>query len=390
MTEHKPVSDLGRPVAVLDRSALSRAVALATLTVDKKNHIPVLSNLRLKGEGESLVVIGTDMDNEIYVPVAGAADSRLDITVPAHMLKDILSKAKDSELASLDDASTDDVSLCGVDLGGVKFKLNAIPATDFPVMAPVGSEHKTTDFEVEADVLTDILSKIEFAMSSEETRYYLNGIFLHSPERSGKLRAVATDGHRLAVMEVDAPEGCGGWPGAIVPRKTVGLLLDILKVARKLPGGAGPVTVMAEPGRVAFCVGDITLTSKLVDGTFPDYERVIPRAGDGAVIAVKPLVDAVTQVTLISSQRNKSVKLEFGYDRLSLSCRDDNGTSETVIPCESAAILEIGFNSLYLKELMGEMEGDSALVSLTDSGSPAVWTDPADARFKAVLMPMRV
>lgn len=391
MTEHKPVSELTRPVAVLDRSALARAVALATLTVDKKNHIPVLSNLRLKGEGESLVVIGTDMDNEIHVPVAGAADSRLDVTVPAHMLKDILSKAKDSELASLEDATLPDgETRCGVDLGGVKFKLNAIPAADFPAMAPVGSEHKTTDFEVEPEVLADLFSKVKFCQSTEETRYYLNGVFFHSPERSGKLRAVATDGHRLAVMEVEAPAGSSGFAGAIVPRKAVGLLLDILKVARKLPGGPGPVTVSFEPGRIAFCVGHVTLTSKLVDGTFPEYERVIPRYGHTATVSVKKLEEAVAQVAIISQEKGKAVKLDFTSDRLTVSQQNpDTGFSETTIPCLADEPLHIGFNSRYLLDMLGHIAGDSMLMTLTDASSPAVIRDPADPRFMAVLMPMR-
>lgn len=393
MTEHKPVSEMTRPVAVLDRGSLAVAVALATLTVERKNHIPVLGNLRLKGSGESLAVIGTDMDNEIHVPVPGAADSRLDITVPAHMLKDILSKAKDSEMASLEDATLPDgETRCGVDLGGVQFKLNAISATDFPVTFPVGTDHKTTDFEIDAGVLTEMLSKVRFAVSTEETRHYLNGIFLHHSQYSNGLRAVATDGHRLGIMEVEAPAGSAGLTGAIIPRKAVGLLLDIIKVQRKAAGGKlPPVTVSVEPGRIAFCVDSVTLTSKLVDGTFPDYERVIPRSGDAASVPVKAMKEAVTQVCLIGNTKGQSVKLDFSADRLHLSCRDaDNGTSETAILCGSAAVLEIGFNARYLLDVLDEMESGDAFVTLTDSGNPAVWTDPADARFKAVLMPMRV
>lgn len=391
MTAHIPVSDMTRPVAVLDRSSLARAVALATLTVDRKNTIPILSNLRLRGDGESLSVIGTDLDCEIIARVAGAADSRLDVTVPAHMLKDILGKAKDSELASLDDASTDESYRCGVDLGGVKFNLNSLPATDYPEMEAVGSDCKTTDFEVEPDVLVDLFSKVKFCQSTEETRYYLNGVFFHSPERSGKLRTVATDGHRMAVMEVEAPAGSADFSGAIVPRRAVGILLDILKVMRKPPGILGPVTVSVEPRRIAFCIGSVRLTSKLIDGTFPDYERVVPRHGDKATVAVKSLVDAVTQVSLISPEKGKAVKLDFTGTGLTVSQHNaDTGFSETTISCESEKPLTIGFNSRYLLDVAGHIGAESMYLSLNDAGSPMVVFDPADARFKAVLMPMRI
>jgi len=388
MTEHLPVSEISRPVAVLDRAGLARAVALAAMAADRKSAIPILSNLRLRGYGGALEVIGTDCDLEISVMVEGPADARLDLTVPAHMLKDILTKAKDSALASLDDASNDDVFRCGVDLGGVKFKLNAIPATDFPVLDPVSYGHS---FQVDADTVNDLLGKTSFAISTEETRYYLNGIHLHSLDRLGVFRAVSTDGHRLAMMEIPAPEGSLGMPGVILPRRAVGLLIDAIKLLGKGKETLPMVRVEIASDRARFTIGGFTLTSKLVDGSFPDYERVVPRSGDMANIDVKEAKDAISQISLISGNpKGQTVKFSFARDRLVLSCRDDdNGTSEAVVPCGSAATLEIGFAARYLIDILAEISAGHVFMWLTDSGSPAVFTDPCDPRFKAVLMPKR-
>jgi DNA polymerase-3 subunit beta len=392
-----------RPVAVLDRAAFAQALAIVALAVERKNTIPVLSNLRLQGTGESLVLTGTDLDSEITFTLPGAADSRLAITAPAHMLSDILKKAKASELASMDHAADFDRDSCSlaVDMGGVRFSLNAIPAEDFPVMpAAVGAS-----FSLPMAELLTAIERCRFAVSTEETRYYLNGIYFHPrrAERGGPVtfRAVATDGHRLAYFDMtggpingrafgQAFKAAGGF---IVPRlalEKVTKAAGILAKAKALPESVA-VTVGRNMIRLAF--GPVQITAKLIDGTFPDYMRVVPRYNENvSTFAVKDMAEAVTQVSLISAEKGRAVRLDVRPDSICLTVNNPgNGRAETTIPATLAGEpLEIGFNARYLTDLLAEITGETVTAAFSDAGSPAVFSDPADSRFAAVLMPMRV
>lgn len=384
-----------RPVAVLERAALAHAVNIVTLAIERKNTIPILSNLCLTGDGESLTVKGTDLDIEIAVRVPGAADSRMAITVPAHMLKDILAKARDSELASIDHppaapTGKDKTYRAAIDMGGVRFNLSALPYDDFPHLTAEFSH----SFTIAADELAAMFDRTKFAISTEETRYYLNGVYLHHV-REG-LRATATDGHRLAMMTTAAPEGSEGMPGVIVPRKMIGLVLTVLKAAGKA-GGKGyslpPISVQVSASRIRFTIGEIVMTSKLIDGTFPDYQRVIPRHNDKvASLDVAAFGEAVEQVSLIHGKEGRAVKLAFSEARLTLTATNaDAGTAEmTIAVGYGAESLDIGFNARYIRDVLANLAGESVTMHLNDAGSPTVLNDPADSRFTAVLMPMRV
>jgi DNA polymerase-3 subunit beta len=244
-------------------------------------------------------------------------------------------------------------------------------------------------FTLAAADLKRLINKTQFAISTEETRYYLNGIYLHTAG-SGKnlaLRAVATDGHRLAQVDLPAPAGAEGMPSIIVPRKTVG------EIQRLIEDIDGDVTVELSQAKIRFTVGSVVLTSKLIDGTFPDYGRVIPHANDKLLeVERRDFEQAVDRVSTVSSERGRAVKLSIAPGKLTLSVTNpDSGsaTEELEIVYEADPI-DIGFNSRYLLDIASQIDGDTAVLKLADPGSPTLIEDKASKDALYVLMPMRV
>ena len=223
----------------------------------------------------------------------------------------------------------------------------------------------------------------------KRTRYYLNGIYLHAADHGGGkvLRAVATDGHRLAQLDVDCPAGAEGMPGIIVPRKTVHELHRLIESTDAV------ISVGVSAAKVRFEIGPITLTSKLIDGTFPDYQRVIPQSNDKSMkVSNASFMSAVDRVATIASERGRAVKLAITPEKLILSVSNPDGGSAT----EELAIdyaannIEIGFNHRYLLDISGQIESDTLQFLLADPGSPTMVKDAGDDRALYVLMPMRV
>jgi len=234
-----------------------------------------------------------------------------------------------------------------------------------------------------------LIDRTQFAISTEETRYYLNGIFLHTIESAGalKLRAVATDGHRLARADVEAPSGSEGMPGIIIPRKTVGELQKLVDNPELI------VTVEVSDAKIRLTIGEIVMTSKLIDGTFPDYQRVIPQANDKEMrVDCQSFAQAVDRVSTISSERGRAVKLALNEGHLTLTVNNPDSGSAT----EEVAVgydndpMEIGFNAKYLLDITAQLSGDDAIFLLADAGSPTLVRDTAGDDALYVLMPMRV
>lgn len=239
-----------------------------------------------------------------------------------------------------------------------------------------------------ADLIA-LIDRTKFAISTEETHYYLNGIYLHAARSGGVnvLRAVATDGHRLARVEVPLPEGAGDMPGVIVPRKTV------LELRKLIEEASSDMTVSLSASKIRFAFGDAVLSSKLIDGTFPDYERVIPIDNDRILeVEKKAFADAVDRVSAISTEKSRAIKVlvDKGTATLSASSPEAGTAVEEVEASYQSPPLEIGFNSRYLLEILGQLEGDAARFALADANSPTVIREVADASAIYVLMPMRV
>jgi DNA polymerase-3 subunit beta len=236
--------------------------------------------------------------------------------------------------------------------------------------------------------LRQIIDKTRFAISTEETRYYLNGIYVHvSDEAQPVLKAAATDGHRLARVTVPRPDGAQGMPGVIIPRKCVGELRKLLDEVD------GTVQVSLSESKVRFGLGNAVLTSKLIDGTFPDYSRVIPTANDKLLrIDPRGFEEGVDRVSTIASERTRAVKMALDRDRVTLSVTSpENGTAAEEVPADYGAdSFEIGFNARYLMDILGQIEGDTMEVHLADAAAPTLLRENDKAPALYVLMPMRV
>ena len=369
---------------VIERGELLRALGHVTSVVERRTTIPILSNVFLKASNGMLHLKATDLEREVVEQIAARVENPGAVTVPAHLLHDIVRKLPDgSEIEIKRDPEKERLTIHS---GQSQFALQTLAAEDFPDLS--GGEFPHT-FELAAHDLKKLIDKTRFAISTEETRYYLNGIYLH-PVTTGPepvLRAVATDGHRLAQMDMPLPEGAAGMPGVIVPRKTVH------ELRRLLEADEHNCTVSVSPAKVRFHIGNVILVSKLIDGTFPDYGRVIPQNNDKELrVSKAEFISAVDRVSTIASDRGRAVKLAITGERLTLSVNNPEGGSAT----EDLAVeygstpIEIGFNARYLLEIAGQLESDTAQLKLADSGSPTIVRDGNDANALYVLMPMRV
>lgn len=371
---------------VIERGELLKSLSHVTSVVERRTTIPILSNVLLQASSTGIRFNATDLEREVIEQTSADVSQEGAVTVPAHLLHDIVRKLPDgAQVQIIRDGEHERVTLSS---GQSRFALQSLPAEDFPDLAAGEMSH---EFTIAAHDLKRLIEKTRFAISTEETRYYLNGIYLHAAAgeegRQPRLRAVATDGHRLAHVELDCPEGAAGMPGVIVPRKTVH------ELHRLLEDGASEVRVGISDTKVRFEIGAITLTSKLIDGTFPDYGRVIPKNNDKELrVSNAEFISAVDRVSTIASERGRAVKLAIEGEKLTLSVNNPEGGSATeeVDVAYSAEPLEIGFNARYLLDIANQLESDQAIFRLADPGSPTMVQDSEDDSALYVLMPMRV
>ena len=370
----------------IERSTLMKALGHVQSVVERRNTIPILSNVLLSASDAGAVTFSaTDLDMEIVDETAAQVSSPGQITAPAHTLYEIVRKLPDGAEVELRCAGED--PRLSISAGRSRFNLPVLPAGDFPVMSSDGLSSRVS---VAADALARLIDKTRFAISTEETRYYLNGLYLHTVMEDGeaKLRAVATDGHRLALAEMPAPEGAVGLPGVIVPRKTI-------QEARRLLEDAGEdVELQISQAKVRFEFGRAAaLTSKVIDGSFPDYGRVIPKDNQKVVTIDNALfAQAVDRVATISAEKSRSVKLAIEPGRMVLTVRNmeaGQGVEELEIDYDGDAF-EIGFNARYLLDVAGQIEGEIAEFRFADPASPTLVLDPTDRGVQYVLMPLRV
>ena len=369
---------------VIERGELLRALGHVTSVVERRTTIPILSNVLLKAKDNKLSFKATDLEREVVEAVGADVGQPGAVTVPAHILHDIVRKLPDgSEVEIKTDPEKERLTIAA---GQARFALQTLSPEDFP---DVSAGELTHTFDISAADLKRLIEKTRFAISTEETRYYLNGIYLHTAKSGNAeaLRAVATDGHRLAQVELSLPKGAAGMPGVIVPRKTVH------ELHRLIEASGDNVSVGVSQSKIRFQIGTVTLTSKLIDGTFPDYERVIPQGNDKVLkVPNAEFMSAVDRVSTIASERGRAVKLNIGKDKLVLSVNNPDGgsaTEEIGVDYGSTA-LEIGFNARYLLDIAGQLEGDEASFMLNDPASPTMVRDAGDETALYVLMPMRV
>jgi DNA polymerase-3 subunit beta len=328
------------------------------------------------------------MDLEIVERVPSRIERPGRTTAPAHTLYDIVRKLREGAQIEID--ASGERSAMVLRSGRSTFTLACLPPEDYPVMA---SGDLAYNFTLTAAELRSLVDRTRFAISTEETRYYLNGIYLHTTKNDEVpvIRAVATDGHRLARVEMVMPEGAAGMPGIIVPRKTV------IELRKLVDESEDEIQVSLSETKIRFATGEAALTSKLIDGTFPDYDRVIPSNNDKILeVKCKEFAEAVDRVSTISTEKSRAVKLAIvpGANGGSLAVSatsPENGTAvEEIDATYLAEPIEIGFNSRYLLDITAQIDGEGAQFAMSDSASPTIVRDRADPSALYVLMPMRV
>ena len=373
--------------ATIERATLLRCLSHVQSVVERRNTIPILSNVLIEAStGGAVKVMATDLDLQVVETMSAASVDRPGaITVSAHLLFDIARKLPDGSQVSLETAD----NRMTVKAGRSRFSLPTLPRDDFPVIV---EGDLPTSFEIPARTLAELIDRTRFAISTEETRYYLNGIFLHvSDEDRPVLKAAATDGHRLARYTIERPEGAEGMPDVIVPRKAVAELRKLLEESLD-----GNVLVDLSASKVRFTLGGeggVVLTSKLIDGTFPDYSRVIPTGNDKLLrLDPKSFYDGVDRVATIATEKTRAVKMGLERDKVTLSVTSpDNGTAAEEVSAEySAEGFEIGFNANYLKDILSQIDSDMVELHLADAGAPTLIRKDDKSPALYVLMPMRV
>ncbi|MFD1195053.1 DNA polymerase III subunit beta [Seohaeicola saemankumensis] len=368
----------------IERGTLLKAVSQAQSVVERRNTIPILANVLIEAEGNTVTFRATDLDIEVLDKAPAQVERAGSTTVSAVMLHEIVRKLPDGSLVTLSDDSA--AGRLSVQAGRSHFNLATLPKEDFPVMA---SSDYASNFSAPAGMLRRLFDKSKFAISTEETRYYLNGVYMHvSDGEDGKvLRCVATDGHRLARIDAPLPAGAEGMPGVIVPRKTVGELRKLLD------DDDMQIAVSVSETKVRFATPDITLTSKVIDGTFPDYTRVIPQGNSRRLeVDARDFAAAVDRVATVSSERSRAVKLSLDEDRLVLSVNapDSGAAEEELAVAYGDERLEIGFNAKYLLEIASQVDRENAVFMFNSAGDPTLMREGNDMSAVYVVMPMRV
>ena len=375
----------------VDRAVLLKALAHVQSVVERRNTIPILANVLLDAAEDRLTLTATDMEiavvEEITQGVAVTQPGRC--TAPAATLYEIARRLGDGQRVEFDHAGGD--APLALRSGRYATSLMVLPVDDFPSMTEGKLPHR---FLLPAGALRELVDRTRFAISTEETRYYLNGIYLHVAEGEGGkvLRAVATDGHRLARVEAALPEGAAGIPGVIVPRKTVN---EIRKLAEEASGEDAVIEVRLSDTKIQFRLGPVTLTSKLIDGTFPEYERVIPKGNDKELRVDRALfAQAVDRVAAISSERSRPVKLALSENLLVLTASSpEQGQAREELDSGAvsytSAPLEIGFQARYLKDITDQVQGQ-VVFRFSDGSAPTIVEDEGRKSALYVLMPMRV
>jgi len=365
--------------ATIERATLLKSLSHVQSVVERRNTIPILSNVLIDArEDGSIRLMATDLDLQVDESLPANVAQPGATTVSAHTFFDIVRKLPEGSQVELSAAE----GKMQVNAGRARFNLSTLPRDDFPVIA---EGDLPTRFELPAATLRQIIDKTRFAISSEETRYYLMGIFLHVAD--DQLKAAATDGHRLARVTVAKPDGADVMPDVIIPKKCVTELRKLLDEVE------GTVEVSLSPTKVRFVLGHAVLTSKLIDGTFPDYNRVIPTANDKLLkLDPKSFSAGVDRVATIASEKTRAVKMALDRDRVTLSVTSpESGTATEELPADYAADgMEIGFNASYLLDILGQIEGDSVEVHLADAAAPTLLRENDKSSALYVLMPMRV
>lgn len=366
----------------ISKSAIAKALSNVNGAVEKRNTIPVLLNVKIEAKNGRLNLTATDMDIVIISSGEALISKEGVTTVPAQLFYDIIRKIPD--IADINVESDEDNANIKISYGKSKFSLPCLDPSEFPVLS---EGEMLVNFNIKSSELIKIIDKTRFAIPSDETRYYLNGLFLHSIAVGNniELRGIATDGHRLALASSTASSLTSAVAGVIIPKKTINEI-------RKIVEGNEEATVAFSKAKIRVSSGNSIVISKLIDGEFPEYDRVIPKNNDKLVKVDRKLIfDAVDRVSTIATDKNKSIKLVLESGKISFQIKsNDNGNASEEIEVDfQGDIIETGFNSRYFLEIIGQIDKERINILFKDGTSPAlIKTDDNDGLY--VIMPIRV
>lgn len=368
----------------IERAVLLKSLAHVQSVVERRNTIPILSNVLIQALDGKLALMATDMDLTITDEVAADISQEGATTAPAHTFYDIVRKLPEG--SQIEISAGGEAGQLSLRAGRSNFTLATLPKEDFPSS---GDEELPMSFTLPTNEMKGLIDRTRFAISNEETRYYLNGIYFHAAESDGNqmVRAVATDGHRLARFEMPLPDAAAGMPGVIIPRKAVGELRKLIDESDDA------IQIGLSETKIKFSFDTTVLTSKLIDGTFPDYQRVIPTGNDKVLeVDCKSFAAAVDRVSTISNEKSRAVKMSLDGNFMTLlATNPESGRAVEEIEVDyKGPAIEIGFNSRYLLDIANQIEGDRAQITMADAASPTVVREVDDGRALYVLMPMRV
>lgn len=364
----------------IERTQLLRGLSHAQSMVEKRHTIPILGHVLLDAAGEGVTLTSTDMELSLVEKIPAMVQTPGILTVSATMLFEIVRKMDADTLTIFE--KEHQLHIHG---GRSKFKLAFLNAEDFPKLNATPLPFSLT---LKVSDLKRLFDKPRFAMANEETRYYLNGLYFHIVPEEGVLRAVATDAHRLAYAQIDAPKGSEDMPGVIISRKTVN------EVRKLLDEGDEHVTVKLSPQRIEFSFKSAELSSRLIDGTFPDYSQAIPKGNSNIFyLPTKDYAHAVDRVATVVHDKVRIIKLELKQNQLTLSALSNElGSAQEEIPVayEGTQNVDIGFNAKYLLDIAQHIDEEETEISLGDGNSPAIVKGAGNDQNLYVIMPMRI
>ena len=371
----------------INSSDLLKALSHIHGIVEVRHTLPILSNIILKAKDNELTLSSTNLDIYCADKIKAEVSIAGEISVSAVTFFEIVKRLPSGSevMMTMEEGENEIILKCGRS----KFNLSTLKTDDFPI---ISDNDLSTNFVLSADELIRIIDKTKFAVSNEETRYYLNGIFLHKADRNSIqfLRAVATDGHRLAQYDIPLPQGAEEITGIIIPKKTIFELRKVLDDAN------GDVSISLNENKIKFTFNDLKIISKVIDGTFPDYTKVIPQNNNKNFKTnnneLKNAIDRVSAVAANEESKSKAIKLSLEDNKLNLSVESQSkGSANEIIDISyDGDKVDIGFNSKYIIDICNEVDGEEVDISLLDSVSPAIILDKTDENLFFVLMPMRI
>jgi DNA polymerase-3 subunit beta len=366
----------------VSKASILKALGRAQAIVERRPTIAILSHIKLDTKSNELQITATNMDTstvEKLIDVSATEDGQ--VTVAAHILHEIIRKLPDNSQITLEqDKSNGNLNL---NSGSSHFSLVTIPSSQFP---QAQKEVFENSFVLSKEQCKLLFSKASLAISREETRYYLCGLYLHTYNK--KLRSVATDGHRLVQAEIDLPEEAINMPSVIIPRKTV---TEVIKIINE---DIENIELSISKSKIRFTAGNLALTSKLIDSAFPDYTKVIPKSTENNLLTVQAISfkNAIDRVSSICSEKTRVIKLNIKNNLLTLSAKSDTNSiaRETIKVDYTGEEMEIGFNAIYLLDILSNIDDEIAHCEFGNSNNPTLIKDKKNDTVLFIIMPMHV